>query len=72
MAVTLDKALQERLDAAASRLQRSPSDLLSEALEAYLEQHGAPRQFASLGAGENADLDARDAKQIVREAWDQR
>jgi plasmid stability protein len=69
-AVYLSDELTRQLKVAAERLGRSPEALLEEALTRYLSP--PHRQFVSLGTGDDPSLDARQTREILKEAWGKR
>ncbi|HUF84146.1 MAG TPA: CopG family transcriptional regulator [Acidimicrobiia bacterium] len=60
--------LHRRLVEAARREKRSQADLVREALDRYLNGQPA-RRPRSVGSVSDGTLDARNAKQWVREQW---
>lgn len=69
-AVYLSDELAHQLSDAAKRLGKPPEALVEEALRRYLSPVG--RQFVSVGAGEDASLDARQTRELLRELWGKR
>ena len=63
--------LQQRLRDASRRTGRPQAALVREALDRYLTATPAPMP-ASIGAGDDPDLDARDAKRWLHERWTDR
>ena len=63
----LDRALKE----AAHRTGRPEAGLIREALATYLLAEARPRP-RSIGAGEDAEVTARDSEDWLRAHWDQR
>ena len=63
----------QRLRDASRRTGRSQAALVREALDRYLALEATrPPMPASIGAGDDPDLDARDAKRWLRERWTDR
>ncbi len=63
--------LQQRLKDASRRTGRPQAALVREALERYLATTPPPLP-TSIGAGDDPDLDARDAKHWLHERWTDR
>ncbi len=61
--------LQSILRQLARRTGRAQADLIREALTEYVSRQEPPRP-RSIGAGEDADLAARDSKAWLRSDWD--
>jgi Arc/MetJ-type ribon-helix-helix transcriptional regulator len=70
--VYLNTSLQHNLAQTARQLGKSQAELIRQAVTEYLERHAPKREFASLGAGEDTELSARDADEFLRAAWDKR
>ena len=70
--VYLSTNLQHNLAQTAQQLGKSQAELIRQAITEYLERHAPKRQFASLGAGEDAEFAARDTDEFLQAAWDQR
>jgi predicted transcriptional regulator len=70
--VYLNTSLQHNLAQTARQLGKSQAELIRQAVTEYLERHAPKREFASLGAGEDLELSARDADDFLRAAWDKR
>jgi len=64
----LSDELRQTLEAAARRTGRAQADLVREALRTYLETL-APPVARSIGAGDDADLSARDSEDWLRSQW---
>ena len=67
----LPEELQAALKAVARRTGRPQADLIREALETYLGQQVRP-QPRSVGAGEDAELAARDSEAWLKARWGSR
>jgi predicted transcriptional regulator len=65
-AICLSDELTRQLTEAAKRLGKPPEALVEEALERYLSP--SRRQFVSVGAGDDASLDARYTRELLKEA----
>ena len=63
--------LQQRLRDASRRTGRPQAAIAPEALDKYLEATPPPIP-ASIGVGDDPDLDARDAKRWLHERWTDR
>ena len=63
--------MQQRLRALSRRTGRSQAELVREALDRYLATTPPPLP-SSIGAAEDPDLDARDAKRWLHERWTDR
>ena len=70
--VYLNTTLQHNLAQTARQLGKSQAELIRQAVAEYLERHAPKREFASLGAGEDKELAARNADEFLRVAWDKR
>ena len=68
--VYLNTTLQHNLAQTARQLGKSQAELIRQAVTEYLERHAPKREFASLGAGEDKELAARDTNEFLRAAWD--
>lgn len=66
--IYLPDELHRSLQAAARRTGKSQAHLIREAVEGFLEEDDRPR-LRSIGVGEDAELDARHAKEWLREHW---
>jgi predicted transcriptional regulator len=64
----LESELQQSLRQAARRLRKTQTRIVHEALVDYLAKIERPR-FSAIGKGEDAELEARDAKRWVRRRW---
>ena len=64
----LSDELRQTLEAAARRTGRAQADLVREALRTYLESL-TPPVGRSIGAGDDADLSARDSEDWLRRQW---
>jgi predicted transcriptional regulator len=65
----LSSELQSILRQLARRTGRAQADLIREALTEYVSRQEHPRP-RSLGAGEDADLAARDSEEWLRSDWE--
>jgi predicted transcriptional regulator len=64
-AIYLSDALERELRELAERTGKPQETILEEALHYYL----ARRNFASLGAGDDPTLDARQTRELLKDAW---
>ncbi len=67
----LPEDLQRSLKEAARRTGRPEAAIIREALTEYLRDRARPEP-RSIGAGEDAELAARDSEAWLRDHWDQR
>jgi len=64
----LSDELRQMLEAAARRTGRAQAELVRDALRSYLDGL-APAFPRSIGAGDDADLSARDSEDWLRRQW---
>jgi predicted transcriptional regulator len=68
--ISLSDKLQHQLKDVAERTGKPQEEIVSEALTQYFSKSG--RTFSSLGAGDDPTLDARQTKELLKEAWGKR
>ena len=65
----LSPETQRSLRDLARRTGRHQADVIREALELYLQQHGERPRPRSIGSGEDAELAARDSEEWLKARW---
>jgi hypothetical protein len=65
----LSPETQRLLRELARRTGRHQAEVIREALDTYLKQHGGRVLPRSIGAGEDAELAARDSEEWLRAQW---
>jgi hypothetical protein len=68
--ISLSEKLQHQLEEAAERTGKPQDELVTEALTEYFSR--ARGKFSSFGAGNDPTLDARQTRELLKQAWGKR